>query len=97
MKEMMEYTINSEYIKDIVFNKCQWNDKYPYNDVGILMFLQEHGIYLNIISIDNGYIWGGYDKTFDGVFSADYNEYKTFNDALNSALIEGICYLSLKK
>lgn len=93
----MEYTINSEYIKDIVFNKCPWDNKYPYNEIGILFWLDTNSINIKIMPInDKCYIWIGYDKSNDDIFTADYNEYETFDDALNCALVECICYLSLK-
>lgn len=92
----MEYTINSEYIKDIILNKCPWDNKYPYNEVGILMWLSEYKIYISIYPVNDRYIWIGEDRTHNDIFSVDYNEYQTFNDVLNSALIESVCYLSLK-
>lgn len=33
----------------------------------------------------------------NNVFSQDLTEYEKFDDAVNSAIIEGISYLSLKK
>ena len=59
------------------------------------MYLNE--FYIKIMPInDKRYIWIGYDKSSDDIFTADYNEYETFDDALNCALVECICYLSLK-
>lgn len=91
----MKQSINSPYIQSILINKLKF-EKYPNTLVGILAFLRTCGIDIFITTEDGNWTWVGADLTNEtNIFSEDFTEYDTFDDALEAALVESICYLSL--
>lgn len=99
MIKEMKYT--DEYIVNIL-KEIGWEERnYPLTDMGIYMFLRSKGIniliYHPVFDINQEYwVWSGVKEDYD-LFSEDFSEYKEFNDAVNAAFCESICYLSLEK
>ena len=95
----MKYT--DEYIVKIL-KEIGWNETdYPLTDMGIYMFLRSNGVDIiidhPISDVNKKYwIWYGVKDHWDN-FSEDFTEYEEFNDVMNAAFCESICYLSLEK
>lgn len=96
---MINYT--DKYIRDLFESLGYSEEIFPYDPIGLVMFLKQKKIEVFIYPKDNAhdkYMWVGVDiNEGDNVFSQDLTEYEKFDDAVNSAIIEGISYLSLKK
>lgn len=91
---------NDEYMIKI-YHQAGFNEnEYPLNLIGLLMFLRIKGIDIVIQKSHNFYFWTGANiknSTLTDMFSEDFTEYKTFDDAINSAIIESFCYLHALK
>lgn len=92
---------NDEHLINVL-NKIEFNDEYPKTHAGFIMFLAKNKINLHIIPIydvmGKRYIWDAIDNSEEYPFSfaEDYNSYDSFEDALDIAIVESICYLSIK-
>ena len=102
MKNLLEDKIiryTDKYIYDL-FIKCGFDDDtHLYTMSELIVFLNKANIFIYVHSYDNGYMYTVVDKecTDDmNMVSQDLNIYKTPDDALETGVIEGICYLSLK-
>lgn len=94
---MEEYTIDSPYIKNILYKELGF-ERYPYNTIGILMWLRmANDIIVTAYPFRNGFIWYGLDENTREETGADLTEYSTIEEALEVGLVETICYLSLKQ
>lgn len=101
---MLDIKYNDTYMLNIYKELGYNEDEYPFTPLGLIMFLANNGIdvYVWKPRYSKDYIWCGVEKGFDGtrdIFSQDLTEYKTFDDAVNAAIVESACYasLSLKK
>lgn len=103
MSNVVDYKWNDEYIVNILKNELEYNENdFPFTQLGIIMFLAHKGIDLYVWKprYCDDYIWCGVEKCFDetrDIFSQDLTEYKVFDDTVNAAIVEGVCYLSLLK
>lgn len=90
---------NDFYMLDIYKELKYDQNEYPLTPLGIVMFLQQkYHIHICIWKVnDEYYTWAGATIDIDdvNVFSEDFNEYKTFDDAVNAAIMECACYASL--
>lgn len=88
-------TIDSPYIKNLL--EELGFEKYPYNTIGILMWLRNyHEIVVIAYPYKNGFGWYGREENTREEIGEDFTEYPTLEEALEAGLVESICYLSLK-
>ena len=91
-----------EFMFDIY--RSLWYDEsvYPSTQVGIIMFLKHcFDVDFDVYKSDDSYIWVSsiIISKKKHVIDHDLTEYKTFDDAMNAAIVETVCYLTknLKK
>lgn len=94
--ERIDY--NDDFFKNILTDVGFFESKYSLNELGLYMFLLNNNINLFFDYSENGFTYHGIDCNDEyNVFTQDFNEYKTFDDVVNVALVEAYCYLSMNK
>ena len=91
---MEKFTTNFPHAKSLL--KELRFENYPYTQMGILMWLKSKCIDVRVYPADEGFEWVGIDVKENNFYSQDLNTYDSLEEALETGLVESICYLSLK-
>lgn len=91
--------IHSEWFDDVLRDVGFFNDDNPYpkTQYGMINFLELKNIRIRHYKQDDGWVYVGIDFTDDDDFTQDYNCYKTFDECVNTSIIECMCYLANNK
>lgn len=91
---MEKFNKNFPHIKSLL--KELGFERYPYTQMGILMWLKSKQIDVRVYPTEGGFEWVGMDIKENNIYSQDLNTYEFLELALETGLVESICYLSLK-
>jgi hypothetical protein len=96
--ENINVLINSNWFETILdeVGFFKENNPYPKTQYGLILFLFRNNIEIFTFKNNEGWQYAAKDITEDDMFTQDLNYYCDFDECVNTAIVESICYLSSK-
>lgn len=89
--------IKSEWYKKVLHDVNFYEYEFPESQIGYLLFLMDKNILFRTIKSKSGWMFIGFDKNDNDIFTEDFNYYEDFNTCVNTLIVECMCYLANKK